>query len=564
MNPETDFEIIIIGAGISGIIAAQRYLEAHPTTKLTILERDSCIGGVFSKRRLYPEFWTQWTHGIAEFADMKMPRPPEEDCRNDCFKARYTTEYLEKYVDEKMHEGRSLRDRVRFGVQVKGIEKVDGRWRVSCVRREEEVVFWAEKLMLANGENSLPNIPSFAGREGFQGKIIHSQDFGSSNILSAPEVQHVAVLGAGKSAADMVYEAVQQGKTVSWIISKNGTGPGFFAPIDTKSPYRNVVEAAQTRVMSTLQPSITGPENWWTGFLHRTWVGRWLVGFIFTALDKSIRDVANYKGRASEKGFKGLEYDTPIFWQNGTGGAVHHPDLWSSIAENVSVYREDITSLGPKSLTFTSGLTIPTDALLLGTGWKLGLEFFSPSSLLSLDLPHDPSTEDPAIAEKWKSLEQEGDAKILRKFPILANPPPHHHRKIPTTPYRLHHCIAPLHDRSIVFLNHITAGNKLFAAEAQAMWVCAYFSGDIKLPSIEEREKRIAEWLAWGKRRYLSNGEIGTFAVFDAVGYADLLLGEMGVRRYREKGWWRFWMEPFWPSDLGIAWREYLDGRKGE
>jgi hypothetical protein len=37
--------------GVTGIIAAQRYLDAHPEARLVILEKDSCIGGVFSKRK---------------------------------------------------------------------------------------------------------------------------------------------------------------------------------------------------------------------------------------------------------------------------------------------------------------------------------------------------------------------------------------------------------------------------------------------------------------------------------------------------------------------------------
>jgi protoporphyrinogen oxidase len=37
--------------GISGIIAAQRYLQAHPECNLTILEKDNCVGGVFGKSK---------------------------------------------------------------------------------------------------------------------------------------------------------------------------------------------------------------------------------------------------------------------------------------------------------------------------------------------------------------------------------------------------------------------------------------------------------------------------------------------------------------------------------
>jgi hypothetical protein len=35
--------------GLTGIVAAQRLLQAHPDTHITILERDYCVGGVWSQ-----------------------------------------------------------------------------------------------------------------------------------------------------------------------------------------------------------------------------------------------------------------------------------------------------------------------------------------------------------------------------------------------------------------------------------------------------------------------------------------------------------------------------------
>lgn len=43
--------------GLSSIIAAQRMLQAHPETRLAILEGDDSVGGVWSKRtRFAPPF----------------------------------------------------------------------------------------------------------------------------------------------------------------------------------------------------------------------------------------------------------------------------------------------------------------------------------------------------------------------------------------------------------------------------------------------------------------------------------------------------------------------------
>lgn len=37
--------------GLSGIVAAQRFLDVHPEMNLIILEKDCDIGGMFSKRK---------------------------------------------------------------------------------------------------------------------------------------------------------------------------------------------------------------------------------------------------------------------------------------------------------------------------------------------------------------------------------------------------------------------------------------------------------------------------------------------------------------------------------
>ncbi|KAI4865124.1 hypothetical protein F4820DRAFT_448337 [Hypoxylon rubiginosum] len=39
--------------GFGGIIAVQRLLQAHPETRLAILERDYCVGGMWNERTRY-------------------------------------------------------------------------------------------------------------------------------------------------------------------------------------------------------------------------------------------------------------------------------------------------------------------------------------------------------------------------------------------------------------------------------------------------------------------------------------------------------------------------------
>lgn len=213
------------------------------------------------------------------------------------------------------HAGQTLRDRIQFNIHVQSIRKVNDQWQLVCVDtiHQSHRLMFSSRLMMANGQSSVPSLPDFPGKEHFHGKIIHSIDFGQSDVVQNKSVQHVAVIGAGKSAADMVYEAVKAGKTVSWIIRNTGNGSlgaAALAPIDLPTPYKNGVEASQARIMASLQPCYLIPyRSWWTWLLHRPDLGAKLVSAIFSLLDNSVRKYAGYRERKSDKGFEKLEYD---------------------------------------------------------------------------------------------------------------------------------------------------------------------------------------------------------------------------------------------------------------
>ena len=81
-------------------------------------------------------------------------------------------------------------------------------------------------------------------QKNFRGPISHHKRFGqmSKSLLKEAEYKDIVVIGAGKSATDMVYESAKKGKHVNWIIRKDGEGPALFFPapgrVDTKIPQK--------------------------------------------------------------------------------------------------------------------------------------------------------------------------------------------------------------------------------------------------------------------------------------------------------------------------------------
>lgn len=251
--------------------------------------------------------------GAAEFSDQAMPRPPDEDLYHEFFKAKHTTNYLESYVDLHSYDARTLRDRIRFSIEVKSVLKEDGKWIVEAAGRNNglQQTYSTTKLIVANGLTSIPKMPSLPGREDFQGQVLHHEDFGSSNVLTYPKVQKITILGGGKSSADMAYEAVKAGKTVSWILkASNTTGPGFIVPSKGKGPYNNAFENGMTRIAAAFMPSFMNGMNWWTKLLHSTKIGVKLMSFFWGTVDTDARKDTNF-ARESLQGFEKLETQSP-------------------------------------------------------------------------------------------------------------------------------------------------------------------------------------------------------------------------------------------------------------
>jgi len=220
---------------------------------------------------------------------------------------------------------------------------------------------------------------------------------------------------------------------------------------------------------------------------------------------------------------------------------LNQKDFFETVARQVHIYCGDIQGLEKNIVRLNNGEEIQADALLCGTGWVPSLQFFTKKQCQTLGLPYLRSEESPESHNHWNELEGEADVKVVKKFPQLASPPPHYQRPDTHTPYRLYQQIAPLSDssdRSIVFIGHLEVGSYFPAVQCQAIWATGYFDGNIILPSLGEREKEVALFTTWCRRRYLSRGTGGNNATFELVGYTDLLLGQLGLKSQR-RGW--FW-----------------------
>ncbi|KAL8655328.1 MAG: hypothetical protein Q9210_000959 [Variospora velana] len=357
----------------------------------------------------------------------------------------------------------------------------------------------------------------------------------------------------------MVYESVKKGKRVSWIIRQDGDGPALFLTAPGRGRYENSTEAGATRWSPYFSPSSFMPQGWLVALIHRTSFGINYLRDRIRRTDQSGHDAAAYRTRHEALSrFRDLETTTSAFWYTGPLALAQHDDFWDTIAQNVQVYCNNISSMKAHSIVLDNGTEIEADVLLCGTGWISQYPFFSEEQTCSLGLPHRPEDNRRADSQLWNALLEAAEQQVLADFPILEHPPPHKTPEVPTTSLRMYNCIAPLNDPSIVFLGRAHVSNSFRTSEAQAIWATAYFDGNVRMPPTEQAQWDIAYMNALSKKRYPSRGAAGDHLFFELIWYTDRLLEEAGLRSHR-KGWWADWVEPCLASDFKDAKKEYLE-----
>ena len=136
MNFPKSTTVLVIGAGIHGLVAAKTYLQCSPTTSLLIIDRQPSLGGVWAREKLYPGLKTNNQLGTLEFSDFPMhARFGVETGKH--IPGESLNQYIREYA-----ETWDLLKITKFGVHVETCEKVilrdgnaEGVWRVK-VRSE--------------------------------------------------------------------------------------------------------------------------------------------------------------------------------------------------------------------------------------------------------------------------------------------------------------------------------------------------------------------------------------------------------------------------------------------
>jgi dimethylaniline monooxygenase (N-oxide forming) len=254
-----------------------------------------------------------------------------------------------------------------------------------------------------------------------------------------------------------------------------------------------------------------------------------------------------------------------VSFPTSPAGMIQFSDFWDTVARNVDVVRADIDRLEEHTIILADGSSLDADAILLGTGYKDVLPFFSEKDAAALGLPHDEAVEDPAETNDWTALESVAQKKVIELYPALGSKDrkPEHFGDInlKMTPFRLYRGVGPLNvDPTIAFPGFIISPNMFESAEITALWAVGYLDGNVSLPPLEDMRKEIAYVTAYLKLRLPTYGRIGNFYLYDKFAHqAQLLDKDLGLKSWYPKTWRKRWLAPVLPRDFKGIKDEYLE-----
>ncbi|KAH9205829.1 hypothetical protein DL95DRAFT_528643 [Leptodontidium sp. 2 PMI_412] len=535
--------LIIVGAGPFGLIAAHTWLKLNPKDNVVVLEAGPDLGGVWSKSRVYPTMMTQTPADMLGYSCYPMPTPPKEESFYDLFPGHHVTSYLEAFSMHKVFAGRTIKDRVIFDSPVSNITKEKNLWSVETSTGKK---FTCKKLIIATGLTSTPNTPKFPTKD-FTPPIIHTRNLAANTtLLSSPDIKSVLVIGGSKSAFDTVVLLSSFQKSITWAIRTSGQGPSLPANPDAPWPLSNSHEIISTRLVSKMSPCIFEPLDAFTRFFHCNCIGIKIVDSIWSSIDGMWRKTAGYERNES---MRNLKPDRPVFWFSDGAAVYNKEGLWDIVAK-ADVLRDDVVSMEGREVLLKSGKRVECDAVITATGWLNCYPFFKNDLAKELGLPVLPSNANVKDIEAWESRITQADKIVTDTFPRLKVQPKYPDHAAKSTPSRLYRSIIPVtdrEDRSIAFLGTIGTTQSFLVAEAQALWAAAYFCGDLPLPDEEAMKDDIALATAWRRRRFLGDGY--TF-IFEQLPYMFMLLRDLGLNDLRKGGGWREILSPYKSADF--------------
>ena len=343
------FDVLIVGAGISGIGAAYHLQDKSPGRSYAILEGRDAIGGTWDLFR-YP--------GIRSDSDMYTLgfsfKPWTEP------KAIADGPSILAYLNETAREN-GIDRKIRFGHWVKRAawSSEKARWTVEVERGEARELsrFTCSFLFMCSGYYDYAGgyTPEFPGAADFRGPVVHPQKW-TSDIDYAGK--RVVVIGSGATAVTLVPALAEKAAHVTML---------------QRSPTYIVAMPDEDRIANALRrwlpPMLAYGITRWKNIV----LGSLMFQFCQRAPERAKRLFIGGVRKALGAGFDIARHFTPAYgpWDQRLC-LVPNGDLFSALREGrASVVTDQIERFTETGIRLASGDELPADLIVSATGLNL-------------------------------------------------------------------------------------------------------------------------------------------------------------------------------------------------
>jgi monooxygenase len=348
-KPPEHLDVLIVGAGLSGIGAGCHLESTCPGKTFAILEARAAIGGTWDLFR-YP--------GIRSDSDMYTLgysfRPWEEA------KAIADGPSILSYIrDTARNHG--IDRKIRFHHRVVGAEwsSADAQWTVEVERTDtrETVRLSCGFLLMCTGYYRYDEgyTPDFEGTERFAGRIVHPQQWPEDLDYDG---YRVVVIGSGATAVTLVPAMAQRAAHVTML----QRSPSYVVSLPARDPLADLLRRA-------LPAKVAYPIVRWKNVL--------LTSLFFQLSRRAPRFIRALIRKGVEKRLPpGYEIDThfnPRYdpWDQRVC-LVPDGDLFEAISNgDASIVTDRIETFTEKGLRLASGTELEADLIVTATGLKL-------------------------------------------------------------------------------------------------------------------------------------------------------------------------------------------------
>ncbi|MDB9855305.1 NAD(P)/FAD-dependent oxidoreductase [Gammaproteobacteria bacterium] len=340
-------DIIIVGAGISGIAAGYNLQKSCPDKSFAILEGREALGGTWDLFK-YP--------GVRSDSDMHTlgfrfkPWIHKKAIADGPSILKYLNETVDDY---------NLREKITYNQKVIAANWVSDSsiWELTVDDNGQEISMSCNFLFLCGGYYSYdkPYMPDFPGMDEFNGRVIHPQFWDESLDYSNKKV---VVIGSGATAVTLVPAIAESAKQTTML----QRSPSYVISAPAEDSWNNVLN-------KIFPVKFTYFVIRWKNIL------RTIIGFYLSRkYPERIKErLINLVREELGQDFDVEKHFTPSYkpWDQRMC-LVPDGDLFSAIKDNrANVVTDTIDTFTPTGILLNSGNEIEADIIISATGIEL-------------------------------------------------------------------------------------------------------------------------------------------------------------------------------------------------